>query len=292
MQTSRTAPHKQAGQAYSANMPAIVLQLFLQILLRAAAFSPMIITGITGRFFLVKGDHVMAVAFLVSLPLYLLIVMPFRFHFYANLARYLGHAHRDANISNYGKWLSAGLYRLLRSLPFLLPLIVYAALYYYYMRVADLTRLPLLILDLGALVGGTFSEGTAILVIISFIAFLIAFFGWRRSLLFECLPVAETGIASAWQRSRMRRTQAAPVSRINFLLCLPGLIAIGAVLVINLSQDLSGSFFEKIFSLLPTILNVKFPPTTYYQMLIALIIFYLPLLPLRKLALSQAANAA
>lgn len=291
MRATRLSPYKHAGKAYAESLPAIVLQLFLQILLRAVAFSPMIITGITGRFFLVMGDHVMAVAFLASLPLYLLIVMPFRYHFFAKMALYLGYAREDS-VSGYGKWLKAGLWRLLRALPFLLPFIAYMILYYYYMRIADLTQLPLLILQLGALVGGSFSEGTAILVIIGMAAFLIAFLGWRRSLLFECQPVAETGIASSWRRSRMRRAHAGYVSRMNFLLCLPGLIAIGAVMAINLSQDLSGSIFEKLFSLLSAILNVKFPPATYYQLLIALIIFYLPPLPLRKLALSKLANEA
>jgi hypothetical protein len=180
----------------------------------------------------------------------------------------------------------------MRALPFLLPFFAYIVLYYYYMRVADLTRLPLLILDLGMLVGGSFSEGTAVLVVIGLLTFVIAFLGWRRSLLFECMPVAETGIASSWQRSRLRRRHIGHVSRINFLLCLPGLIAMGAVMAINLSQDLTGSIFEKIFSLLPTILNVKFTPDTYYQLLIALIVAYLPLLPLRKLALSAVANEA
>lgn len=291
MQATPLSPHKRAGQAYSANTPAIVLQLFLQILLRVIAFSPMILAGITGKFFSVKADHVMAVAFLASLPLYLIIVMPSRFHFFAKLALYLGDE-RDDRSANYGKWLAAGLYRLMRALPFLLPFSAYIVLYYYYMRVADLTRLPLLILELGTLVGGSFSEGTAVLVIIGLITFVIAFLGWRRSLLFEFMPVAETGITSSWQRSRLRRRHIGHVSRINFLLCLPGLVAMGAVMAINLAQDLTGSIFERIFSLLPTILNVKFTPETYYQLLIAMIVAYLPLLPLRKLALSAASNEA
>lgn len=291
MEATQLSPHKQASQAYSRHLTAIVLQLIFQLLLRVAAFSPLLYAGMTGKFFGVKPDHVMAAALIVCLPLYLIIVMPFRYHFFAKLNGYLGYQRQD-KASNYAKWLAAGLYRLLRALPFLLPFIAYAVLYYYYMRIADLTKLPILIMNLGALIGGSFSEGTAILVLIGLIAFLLAFFGWRRSLLFESQAIVELGLSASWRKARGKHKQIHHVSLINFLLLLPGLIAVGAVMTINIAHDLSGGIFEKVLSLMPTLLNAKFPPATYYQMLIALIIAYLPLLPLRKLALSAVANEA
>ncbi len=184
----------QTSKVYFKHFPGIILLSMGHLLLRAAAFSPLIIAAVTGKFFKVNPDHAIAVA-LASLPLYLLIAMPFRYQYRAQLSACLG-KERDSHItfSNYKTWLAAGLTRLIRSLPFLLPLIAFVVLYYYYMRIADLTRLPLLILDLGMLVGGSFSEGTAILILIGLAAFLIALCGWRRSLLFEGQPVLERGI--------------------------------------------------------------------------------------------------
>ncbi|MGI6696827.1 MAG: hypothetical protein ACOX6O_11430 [Christensenellales bacterium] len=291
MEVIQLSPHQQASKAYNRHLTAIVLQLIVQLLLRVVALSPLLYAGINGKFFGVKADHVMAAAAIASLPLYLLIVMPFRYCFFAKLSGYLGYRRQDSVI-HYGKWLAAGFYRLLRALPFLVPFIAFAVLYYYYMRVADLTQLPILIMNLGALVGGSFTEGTAILVLIGLCAFLLAFLGWRRGLLFECQPIVEHGINASWRKSRQGRKLTGRVSLINFLLCLPGLIAMGAVLSVNLAQDLTGSIFEKMLSLLPAILNANFPPATYYQLLIALLVAYLPFLPFRKLALSAIANEA
>ena len=293
MELRQQGVFNRTSKVYFKHFPGIILLSMGHLLLRAAAFSPLIIAAVTGKFFQVTPDHAIAVALLASLPLYLLIAMPFRYQYRAQLSAYLG-KERDSRVtfSNYKTWLAAGLTRLIRSLPFLLPLIAFVVLYYYYMRIADLTRLPLLILDLGMLVGGSFSEGTAILILIGLAAFLIAMCGWRRSLLFEGQPVLERGIRPSWRRSRELRRQARPVSLINFLLWLPSALAFGAVVGLNLTQDLTGSVFEKILALLPAIFNMDLSSAAYYQLLIVLVVLYLPLMALRKLMLCTVDDAA
>lgn len=295
MQDSRLSAHKRASQAYSANLPAVVLQLLLQILLRAAALSPMILAAVTRRFFQVRQEHAVAVALLASLPLYVIIVLPFRFHFFAKLARYLGYE-RDDRAENYPTWLAAALYRLLRALPFLLPLLAYSMLFYYNLRVVDFPTAMLSIEKVGAVFGGSYPMGIGIILLAALVVFMLAMFGWRRGQAFEHQPVVELGIPVAWHRAAKLRKKRRPrfihVSRANALLCLPGLAAIIGVLALFFSQNWMGNLLMDFFSIIERMLNLDFPEAVMYQLLIVLIIFYLPILPLRKLAVSAVSNEA
>jgi len=295
MQDSRLSPHKRGSQAYNANLPAVVLQLFLQILLRGIALSPMIIAAVTGRFFQVRREHAVAVAFLASLPLYVLIVLPFRFHFFTKLARYLGYE-RDDRAINYPTWLGAALYRLLRALPFLLPFCAFALLFYYNLRVVDFPTAMLSIETLGAVLGGSYPVGIGLILLAGLVTFLLALLGWRRSQAFEHQPVVELGLMPAWRHAQQRRKtrsgRFARVRRINTLLCLPGLVAILGVMALFFSQNWMGNLLMDFFSIIERLLNLDFPDTVLYQLLIVLIVFYLPFLSLRKFAVSVISNEA
>ncbi|NLO12655.1 MAG: hypothetical protein GX124_00855 [Clostridiales bacterium] len=295
MQDIRLSAHKHASQAYSANLPAVVLQLLFQIFLRLIALSPMILAVVTGRFFQVRREHAVAVALLASLPLYVLIVLPFRFHFFAKLARYLGYE-RDDRAANYLTWLSASLYRLLRALPFLLPLFAYAVLFYYNLRVVDFPSAMLSIEKVGAVFGGSYPVGIGVILLAALLVFLLALYGWRRYRAFEHQPVIELGIPVSWRHTgqlhQARRPRFAHVSRVNALLCLPGIVAMAGVLALFFGQSWMGNLMMDFFSIVERLLNLDFPETVFYQLLIVLIVFYLPLLPLRKLAASAVSNEA
>ena len=111
MQPETLSPHRRGLRAYLAQFPkAIGLTLFF-LLLRLVAFAPFIYAAVTGTFFTPWPDHALAFAFLCSLPLYMLIVMPSRFHAAAVMAQMHG-IERETGTGNYFRWLAAALWRL------------------------------------------------------------------------------------------------------------------------------------------------------------------------------------
>lgn len=282
---------------YQKKLPLVLGQLALQLLIHVLAFLPLLYAAITGGFFGAHRDHHLAVAFLCSLPLYVLLVLPARFLAGAGLAHLHGHpVQRRWTLQNYLRWLSAGLYRLLRALPFLLPFLAFLGVYYYYLRMTGFNEPMVKIKQVGDLVGGEYTAGIAIIMAVGLITLLVAIFGWLRGTAFEHQPVLSLGVLPAWQQAKRRRKANKAVLRrtmgINFLLVLPAILGLMLVVTLFFLTVKSGTLIFDFLYMGSVLVTFNFPPHVMLQGLLVLLVLYLPLLPLRKLALSAAINPA
>jgi hypothetical protein len=290
MQQETLSPHQRGLRAYKAQFPQVLGLTLLSLLLRLLAFAPFIYTAITGTFFFTPWpDHALAFSFLCSLPLYLLIVMPCRFHAAACMAMLHGND-REVSMGNYFRWLAAALWRLLRALPFLLPFMAFAAAFYYYMRVPGFNESLQMIEVIGGLLGGSYAAGIALIVLIGLFSALVAAWGWKRGLAFEHQAVVEKGISAAWtDANTLRARRRRHINRtilINALLTLPAVLGVLIVLAIYLGSLSGGMLMLDFVNWASILLTLNFPSSVFYQVLIVLAVLYLPLLPWRKLSLS------
>lgn len=291
MKTAAVAPHQKARRVYQSKPGQVVTLVFLQIITRAIAFTPFFLALLTGDLFGLSRKHAPALGYLLSLPLYTLLVMPFRFQAGARMAGLYDNVRQSkATLSNYLKWLRAALLRLLRALPFVLPFMAYLITFYYYMRVPGFNDSLLAISNLGKLVGGDYSAGIVIIALAGLITLALATLGWLRDIAFEQQPVIESGIrqslAMAKQVCLQRKSLLRKTILTNSLLSLPAILGVlGALAAHLLAQPSLGILVMDFLNIITIILTFTFPAANLLLALAALLILWLPLLPLRKLAL-------
>lgn len=292
MQNQALSPHRLAWSIYAGKLPQVLKMLAFQLLLRLIALIPFLYGVLTGRFFGLTDSHAPAVGLLFSLPLYALIVMPFRFQASARKARLQGLAYDSSvNLTNYARWLKAALLRLLMALPFLLPFMAFAILFYYYMRVPGFNDSLMAIQKVGSLLGGEFLTGVLLLALVGFAVIWLAVYGWWRGLAFEHQPVKEQGIRLSLKKARQARKDRGQLlkktQRVNLLLALPGALGIIGVLAMQLMMlPRSGMLAFDFLNAVSVLMTLNFPSNTLLILLIVLLVLWLPLLPPRKLALS------
>jgi hypothetical protein len=282
-------PHQKAYQTYG-----VLGFVFFQLSIRIIAFLPIFLALVTKDLFGLSREHAPAFGFLLSLPLYVLIVMPFRFQAGAKMNNLNGN-NRNDNIClhNYIKWLKAALLRLLRALPFLLPFLAFLITFYYYMRVPGYNESLLAISTLGEAVGGDFPAGIAIVAIVGLITLILAAIGWRIDVPFEHQAIIEQGIGASMQQAKAIRQQRRKLlyktTIINALLTLPAILSIfGAISSYLLSLPKLGMLIMDFLKLVSIVLTLDFPTQTICLSLVFLAVLWLPLLPLRKLAINAA----
>jgi len=292
MQKQTAGPHRRGWNVYYRKFAPVLFLLLFQLLLRVLAFAPLLYAVISGGFFGLNPDHAPALGFLASLPLNVLIVLPFRFQAAARMAVLHGSLAADGvNGRNYLIWLRAALYRLFRALPFILPLSAFLVLFYYYMRVPGFNESLLAIESAGKLVGGDYPAGIALIMLAGIITAVVAYIGLRRSLAFEHQRVIELGVMKAWREGRLlskrRSRRIRRTVRINALLTLPAFAGVMFVLVSHLlSLKQSGMLIFDFLNAVSVLLTLNFPTSSVYQILMMLAVLWLPVLPWRKLALS------
>lgn len=286
------SPHRRALTVNTSRFVQVLALLVFQLLLRAIAFAPLLYAIFTGRFLNHPAQHAAAISFLYCLPLYALVVMPFRFQAAARMASLHG-LNRDSRVSlgNYLKWLAAALVRLARALPFVLPFLAFCVAFYYYMQVPGFNDSLLFIQSAGQLVGGDYPAGIIIIALVGLVTALLAFFFWRHDLAFEQQDVLTQGIAQALGRARdlrkRRRQRVLKTHRINTLLTLPAIIGVIAVIVLYLlSLPRMGMLAFDFLNMTSTLLTMNFPTSTQLALLVVMLVLWLPLLPLRKLAIN------
>ncbi len=285
------SPHRRGWLIYKEKFPQVVSLLALQLLLRAIAFSPLLYAVLSGSFFGMNPEHSPAFGFLFSLPLYVLLVMPFRFQAAARMAELHGTGEADsAAPGHYPLWLKAALWRLLRALPFLLPFFAFIFLFYWYMRVPGFNESLLAIETVGKLIGGDYPAGIALILLAGLVTAVLACIGWKRGLAFEHQRLTESGVLGAWKEgrsvSRRRRRHIRRTSLVNLLITLPALVGVLFVLGSHLlSLPRIGMLIMDFFNMVSVVLTLNFPASSVYQILIVLAVLWLPLLPWRKLAL-------
>lgn len=291
MEQTRRSPHRRAWQVVSKKPGQVLSLLLFQLLLRAIAFIPLIYAAATSTFFGFNKNYALALGFLFSLPLVVLLVLPFRFQAAARKAQLLGYQ-REAAISlkNYGIWLRAALLRLLRALPCILPFFVFAGLYSYYMPYPD-ALLPISILsDMGSVVGLGLVGGIIMTGLIGIVSVILAAWGWLQGVYFEHQDVISLGLKQASRnakalRQRRKRTVSKTVFR-NAMLCLPAIIGLLVVLGQHLGLKKTGLLVYDVISYSTSLILFNFPQSVMITLGIILLVLWLPLLPYRKTALA------
>lgn len=294
MQTQTASPHHRAFSVYASHLVQVLGLVAFQLLLRAVAFTPLIYALISGRFLNYPAQHAAAISFLYSLPLYVLVVMPFRFQAAAKMANLHGYA-RDSRVSfgNYLKWLPVALVRLLRALPFVLPFLTFCIAFYYYMQVPGFNDSLLFIQSAGQLVGGDYPAGIVLIALVGIITAIATYVFWRRDLAFEQQDVLSQGIslslAKAKELRNRRRARIRKTHRINVLLALPAIVGVISVIVLYLLYlPRMGMIAFDFLNMTSVLLTLNFPSSTLITLLVVLAVLWLPLLPVRKLALNAA----
>lgn len=292
MQQTARKPHQLAWRTYTENLVPVLALMAVQILVRVIAFAPFIAAFVTGKFLSFNPEHALAYGLVFSLPLYALIVMPFRFQAKARMAQLYGLDYDSRiNFGNFARWLIAAMVRLAIVLPALLPLFAFSYLFYYYMRVPGFNESLLFIHQIGAALGGTYPMGILIIGLIGILSLLLAAWGWLRGLAFEHQDVLSQGIAVSLKKANQRFKEQKKVLfqtvRKNKLLFLPAFLGVLAVLVVQvLNMPLMGSLVYDFLIAVSVFLTMNFPQGTLFILLVVLLVLWLPVLPLRKLALS------
>lgn len=292
MQQAVARPHRLAWRICLEKPVQVLALLCFQVLVRAFAFLPFLLAAATGRFLSFNPDHAPAWGLVFSLPLYVILVMPFRFQAKARMAQLHGLPYESRiSFSHYWRWLKAALVRLVLVLPALIPLGAFCYLFYYYMRVPGFNDSLLVINNLGALVGGSYVEGILLIAAFALLSLVLAGWSWLRGLPFEHQDIVSQGIALSMKKAGVRlREQKKALHRVvfrNMLLFLPAFFGVLAILILqSLSMPLMGSLAFDFIIIVSVFLTLNFPSGTLLMLLVVLLVLWLPLLPLRKLALS------
>ena len=287
----RLSPHQRGWRVYTSRFLSVAVLVLVHLLLRFLAFSPLIYAALSGRFFHFPTDHILAISFVFSLPLYILIAMPSRFQAAAAMASLHGSVREDRlTFGHWLKWLLASLYRLAHALPFILPFMGFVVLFYYYMRVPGFNESMLAIDAVGKVVGGDYLAGIIIITAFGIVSALFAAWGVLRGAAFEHQPVIENGIHASWQDGRKicrdRKSAIRHTFWTNVLLSLPAAVGILVILGIHIGSELTGTLIFDFLLGASMLLTFNFPGTVLIQILVVLAVLWLPLLPLRKLAQS------
>ena len=280
-----THPHACALQAGKQNLKQYLFLTLEWLTLRIISTAPLIYALITKQFFGVATDHVPAVALLSCLPLWILLVLPFRYRLGGQLATWFSAEGPSTDTGHYGSWLKQSLLRLIKILPFLLPLFAYlVALYYYYFFVGFNSFL-MVIEGSGKLFGGDFLVGVIVIILLMLFLLLLAFYGWRRMMLFFYVQEAPVKLDGK-RRKHLKQDCLTKTTFYNFFIVLPPLAISFVLLGLSLSTRLTGSTMFDLVIVVSALTQFDFPQEVLIQVGAVLAILYLPFVIYRKAALS------
>ena len=266
--------HRAAARASLRHAGGYVATTIIQLLLRAVALAPFLYALITKQFFGVPQAHAPAVALLCCIPLYLLLVLPFRFQVGGLVSQWLG---ARVETGSYGEWFRRGILWILRTLPWLLPLLVYMGAYHYVMN-TDGTILFSLFINAGAVIGGDSVYGVILLAALFVLCVVLAAWGWHRNMPRFYLPQGH-GLKP--------RPATAGVTAINLLITLVPLAISIAILSVSIVARMSGDMVADALTLLSAT-DFDFPPQDLWTVAAVLVLLYLPFVLWRKTAIAAA----
>ena len=284
----RDTPHRAARQAGIAHIREYLEITLGQLILRGLALSPLIYASVTKGFFGAPRAHAVGIAMLCCIPLYLLLVLPFRYRVGGRLSYWLGAEGPRTALSNYPAWLAQGLHVFLRALPWLLPIFFYLGAFYYYMNMTDFPSFFEMIRAVGGLIGGDYAHGVALLVLLALVCTLLAALGWYRVMPSFYLPLrpdfqSAAKIKALRRSPRLRRTR-----NLNLLGVLPALLIVLAVLAASLISRMTGDIQLDLMILLPALTAFDFPQSDLLLAGLAVLLAYVPFVLCRKAALAAA----
>ena len=286
MSHRQTGPHTRAASTSIGYIGQYILITLEQLLLRAIVLSPLIYALLSGQFFGLRREYVLAAALLAFLVLWTLLALPARLRMGAQLSGWFG-AQMDA-----GSWsdrLAKGLVPFAKALPLVLPVFICLYILYYVFSFSGFPVFFKMLEYPGSLVAGMLGGLNADIVMtigglvwVIFLAVLawLAFRGWRRFMV-PCLYPT--------QGARVKAQTTKPLGRItliNFLIVFPPVAIVLTLLALSLAPKLSGSMMFDVLTVVSAVTGFDFPAHTLTQCAWVLGLAYLPFVLLRKAAIA------
>ncbi|NLD01855.1 MAG: hypothetical protein GX674_00970 [Clostridiales bacterium] len=286
MSQRQSGPHARAASASIGHFGQYILITLEQLLLRAIALSPLIYALVSGQFFGLRREYVLAAALLSALVLWTLLALPARLRMGAQLSGWFG---AQINAGSWSDRLAKGLVPFAKALPLVLPVFICLYILYYVFSFSGFPVFFKMLEYPGSLIAGilgglsadiVMTIGVLVWVIVLAMLAWLAFRGWRRFMV-PC--------AYLHQCSRAKGKPAKLVGRItliNFLIILPPVAIVLILLALSLAPKLSGSMMFDVLTVVSAVTGFDFPAHTLTQCAWVLGLVYLPFVLLRKAAIA------
>ena len=286
MSQRQSGPHARAASASIGHFGQYILITLEQLLLRAIALSPLIYALVSGQFFGLRREYVLAAALLSALVLWTLLALPARLRMGAQLSGWFG-AQMEA-----GSWsdrLAKGLVPFAKALPLVLPVFICLYILYYVFSFSGFPVFFKMLEYPGSLIAGilgglsadiVMTIGVLVWVIVLAMLAWLAFRGWRRFMV-PCTYLHQCSRAKGKPAKLAGR-----ITLINFLIILPPVAIVLILLALSLAPKLSGSMMFDVLTVVSAVTGFDFPAHTLTQCAWVLGLVYLPFVLLRKAAIA------
>ena len=281
-----SGPHTRAASASIAHIGQYALITLEQLLLRAIALSPLIYALVSGEFFGLRREYVLAAALLSALVLWTLLALPARLRMGAQLSGWFG---AQINAGSWSDRLAKGLVPFAKALPLVLPVFICLYILYYVFSFSGFPVFFKMLEYPGSLIAGilgglsadiVMTIGVLVWVIVLAMLAWLAFRSWRRFMV-PCTYLHQCSRAKGKPAKLAGR-----ITLINFLIILPPVAIVLILLALSLAPKLSGSMMFDVLTVVSAVTGFDFPAHTLTQCAWVLGLAYLPFVLLRKAAIA------
>ena len=286
MSQRQSGPHARAASACIGHIGQYALITLEQFLLRAVALSPLIYALVSGEFFGLRREYVLAAALLSALVLWTLLALPARLRMGAQLSGWFG---EQMDAGSWSDRLAKGLVPFAKALPLVLPVIICLYILYYVFSFSGFPVFFKMLEYPGSLIAGilgglsadiVMTIGVLVWVIVLAMLAWLAFRSWRRFM------VPCTYLHQCSRAKEKPAKLAGRITLINFLIVLPPVAIVLALLALSLAPKLSGSMMFDVLTVVSAVTGFDFPAHTLTQCAWVLGLAYLPFVLLRKAAIA------
>ena len=286
MSQRQSGPHARAASASIGHFGQYILITLEQLLLRAIALSPLIYALVSGQFFGLRREYVLAAALLSALVLWTLLALPARLRMGAQLSGWFG---AQINAGSWSDRLAKGLVPFAKTLPLVLPVFICLYILYYVFSFSGFPVFFKMLEYPGSLIAGilgglsadiVMTIGVLVWVIVLATLAWLAFRGWRRFMV-PCTYLHQCSRAKGKPAKLAGR-----ITLINFLIVLPPVAIVLVLLALSLAPKLSGSMMFDVLTVVSAVTGFDFPAHTLTQCAWVLGLAYLPFVLLRKAAIA------
>ena len=286
MSQRQSGPHARAASASIGHFGQYILITLEQLLLRAIALSPLIYALVSGQFFGLRREYVLAAALLSSLVLWTLLALPARLRMGAQLSGWFG---AQINAGSWSDRLAKGLVPFAKTLPLVLPVFICLYILYYVFSFSGFPVFFKMLEYPGSLIAGilgglsadiVMTIGVLVWVIVLAMLAWLAFRSWRRFMV-PCTYLHQCSRAKGKPAKLAGR-----ITLINFLIILPPVAIVLILLALSLAPKLSGSMMFDVLTVVSAVTGFDFPAHTLTQCAWVLGLAYLPFVLLRKAAIA------
>ena len=286
MSQPQSGPHARAASASIGHFGQYILITLEQLLLRAIALSPLIYALVSGQFFGLRREYVLAAALLSALVLWTLLALPARLRMGAQLSGWFG---AQINAGSWSDRLAKGLVPFAKALPLVLPVFICLYILYYVFSFSGFPVFFKMLEYPGSLIAGilgglsadiVMTIGVLVWVIVLAMLAWLAFRSWRRFMV-PCTYLHQCSRAKGKPAKLAGR-----ITLINFLIVLPPVAIVLVLLALSLAPKLSGSMMFDVLTVVSAVTGFDFPAHTLTQCAWVLGLVYLPFVLLRKAAIA------